>query len=148
MLQFQKKLIKKVAVLLIMASTASSQTTVLTSKGDTNICFSLPRAKFLLKQSFKITELSNLNLVSETRRSFLDSAFQADEKSIKDESMMIKNDKEAFGLEEYKIQKLTEDLKSCNRATRRQKVYKWIAIIAGGTGVTFLGRDYIKNHFK
>lgn len=60
-------------MVLSMNFQAYSQRKALNSKGDTVICFSQSQSKFLLKQNYKVKELTELNTVCESQKSYCDS---------------------------------------------------------------------------
>lgn len=60
-------------MLLSLTSIAYSQQTVINSKGDTLICFSVEQSKFLLKQVYEVAKLTELNVNCEIRNTVQDS---------------------------------------------------------------------------
>jgi hypothetical protein len=64
-------------VLLSLTSIAYSQQTVINSKGDTLICFSVEQSKFLLKQVYEVAKLTELNSNCEIRNTVQDSLIQS-----------------------------------------------------------------------
>ena len=60
-------------MLLSLTSIAYSQQTVINSKGDTLVCFSVEQSKFLLKQVYEVAKLNELNYNCEVRNTVQDS---------------------------------------------------------------------------
>jgi hypothetical protein len=69
-------------VLLSLTSIAYSQQTVINSKGDTLICFSVEQSKFLLKQVYEVAKLTELNSNCEIRNTLQDSLIQSQSVTI------------------------------------------------------------------
>jgi hypothetical protein len=55
----------------------------------------------------------------------------------------MKNQKEMIGLKDHEIASLKLTLDGVNKAFRRQKTYKWCAIIVGGALSGYLGYKYV-----
>ena len=69
-------------MLLSLTSIAYSQQTVINSKGDTLICFSVEQSKFLLKQVYEVAKLSELNANCEKRSELQDSLVKFQDTTI------------------------------------------------------------------
>jgi hypothetical protein len=69
-------------VLLSLTSIAYSQQTVINSKGDTLICFSVEQSKFLLKQVYEVAKLTELNVNCEIRNTVQDSLIHSQSVTI------------------------------------------------------------------
>jgi hypothetical protein len=130
--------------MLSLSSIAFSQVTVLDSKGDTTICFTIPQAKFLLKEHYKIQECDTLKSICEKQLSICDTALEWGRQISKNQMLVIKNKDEQIKLEEYQITKLKESLKGSQKEIRKQKFYKWSAIIVGGVATGYLGYRLLK----
>jgi hypothetical protein len=130
-------------MVLLTNSTMYSQTAVLNEKGDTTICFTLPQSKFLLKTQYKLKECDTLNKICELQLSLSDSIIRSDKVIQNNQSLMLRNKDEQIGLYKHEISSLRLQLSDSQRATRRQKVYKWLAIGGGATLSGFLGYKYI-----
>lgn len=144
MFPFIKTSIKLAAALLLMASIAFSQTTVLNSKGDTTICFTMPQARFLLKQSVQLGECQKLFTVCEMRRNYLDSAFTSDSIVISDLNTVVSNKDKLLSLKTIEIGEVRENNRTLKKQLRRQKVYKWLAIGAAAVYVGWQGYRRIR----
>jgi hypothetical protein len=120
-----------------------SQKTILNEKGDTTICFSVGQSKYLLKKVYEVDKWKSLDSICEKQIVVSDSIKASLQRSIKTQSTIIKNQDDIIVLKGYEIQKLTDSLADKNKAIRRQKTYKWVAIISGGALSGFLGYKYI-----
>lgn len=130
-----------------MTSKGFSQTIILGSKKDTstaNVCFTLDQSKFLLKSYYKLQECDTLRTICEEQRSYCDSALEAEKKVSANFSMVIKNNKDAFKIYDYAIVGYNNKLKDARRQTRKQIVYKWVAIAVGGAATGAMTYLWIK----
>jgi hypothetical protein len=72
-----------------------------------------------------------------------DSIISEQKKNITDyKSIIVKTEKEVF-LKDNQVKGLQLDLNNQTKATKRQKTYKWFAIIGGGILSGYLGYKYI-----
>lgn len=126
-----RKSIGWVLLLLCVHMTAFSQSIILNNSGDTLSCFPLPQSRFLLKNVFKVEELNKLLNVSQAlNENYRKDLIKADSVIYrKDEIIVIRN--RVIDLKNQEITGLGFALASARQEIRRQKVYKWIAIISG-----------------
>jgi hypothetical protein len=129
--------------LLLQISTVFSQVQVLGTKGDTQICFTIPQSKFLLKEHHRAEECDTLKSICETQLSLSDSALAWSRMVAKNQALMLKNNDEAIGLYKYEIDRLRQALKDEQRKTKAQRFYKWCAIVAGSVGTGYMSYKYI-----
>jgi len=128
-----KQLTLRILASLFLASTSYSQTIILSDKKDTLIGFTIPQAKFLLKQPAKVKEQSSLLSVCEKQRLYQDSSRRADSIIIKDQKTTIENKEEAIVIKDMLCKADKDDL---NSEIDRQKRQKWIVI---GVGILVAG---------
>lgn len=128
---------------LLVNLTAFSQVIVLSNNNDTTICFELAKSRFLLKSYYKAAETAKLYEICQEQKAFKDSILVQKKIIIDDYSRIMKNQKEMISLKDKEIVLLNIALLNEKRATRRQKLYKWIAIGAGGALSGYLGFKYI-----
>ena len=129
----------------LINSVAYSQTLILSEKGDTNVCFTIPQSKYLLKQVYKAKEYVTLDSICEAQLVLCDTVNKRNERIIYDYKMIDNNYNKMLGLKQHEIDRLTQALNEEKKKTRRQKLYKWIAI--GTTGlVTGAFGYYIVTH--
>lgn len=121
-----------------------SQTITVNNKNDTALCFSLSQAKFLLKQHYRVAELTSLDSVCHARLVVKDSISLSQKRIIAKHEKIIKNQLEIITLKDYELQKTEQALVAEQKKVRRQKVYKWVAVIAGGATTSFMGYMYLK----
>jgi hypothetical protein len=121
-----------------------SQTLVLdkTTK-DTTLCFDMPQARFILKKCYKVDELMALDSIRTKKFAFKDSIILSKTRAIVKQETFMKNQKEMIGLKDHEIASLKLTLDGVNKAFRRQKTYKWCAIIVGGALSGYLGYKYV-----
>lgn len=130
-------------VVLSASSTLFSQTTVLNTKGDTTLCFTVPQAKFLLKEHYRAEECDTLKKICEKQLAYSDSVMKSDKKIQSDQSSIIKNKDGIIALQDYQIDELRKSLSLEQKATRRQKTYKTLAIISGSISTGFMSYLYL-----
>jgi hypothetical protein len=108
------------------------------------ICFSVNQSKFLLKTYYKLQTCDTLRNICEVQLDYCDSALQAEKKVSANFSMVIKNNKDAFKIYDYAIVGYNNKLKDARRQTRKQIVYKWVAIAVGGAATGAMTYLWIK----
>ncbi|OQA33118.1 MAG: hypothetical protein BWY54_01001 [Candidatus Dependentiae bacterium ADurb.Bin331] len=119
--------------MLSMNLTVFSQQTVFTKTGDTLIAFTLEQSKFLLKKVYEVNELKELDSLNRLQLDYCDSVFVSNEQVILDQENIVLNQKEIIELKDYQISKLNEQLEIERKNVRRQKLFKWVAIISGSS---------------
>lgn len=113
-----------------MSLTVYSQSIVVI-KGDTNVCFTVPKAKILLKQSYKIKELQEVIDLCDTEREIYDSINKNNEELIANHEELNKDCKEQLNLKEFQIQEEKQNTAAAQKETRKQKTGKILAIVIG-----------------
>lgn len=127
----------QVLIALLMSSTVYSQKTV-SNNGDTTICFSVKRAKFLLKEAHRAEECDTLRNICNRKIQFKDSIILSYEHSEKNLLIVNKNHNEIVALNKHKIEALEAAIESEKKRTKRQEFYKWCAIFVGGASTGYL----------
>lgn len=84
-------------------------------------------------------QMNNLNLMLKLKNERIAS----DSLDKRDLRKTNQNSSEKFILAEQKNKGLESTITSLNRTVNRQKVYKWVAIVAGGVASSYLGYKYI-----
>jgi len=120
-----------------------SQTIILNKVGDTLTCLSQPQVKFLLKEHYGKIMYKSLDSICEAQRSVADSLIASKKKVLQSQSVIMVNQKEIISLRDHEIVNLKLSVADEQRKVRIQKVYKWIAIGAGGALSGYLGFKYI-----
>ena len=105
-----------------------SQKRALTTKGDTVITFSVPKAKWLLKQTYKVEELTVLDSLNKSELTIKDSIITNLNMNINDYKSIIKVKGEVIDIQYTHIDQLKKEIK-------RQKRYKMYAILGGAVSV-------------
>lgn len=126
------------SLVLLLNLTAYSQQTVFTKTGDTLIAFTEAQYKFLLKKVYEVNELKEIDSIKTIHIAYCDSVFESNSQVIAEQGEIILNQKEIVELKDYQIGKLNEQLEIERKATRRQKVGKWIAICVGSASTGFM----------
>lgn len=140
-----KNLIRLTTLTLLTLSaslTAYSQKTIL-DKGDTLICFTVKQSKFLLKEHYRAEECDTLKSICEAQSQLKDSVIKSDKKIQNDLSLVIKNKDSEIALQDLVIDDLRKKILLEQKATRRQKFYKWLSITGGCVATGFVGFLYI-----
>lgn len=125
-------------------STTFSKVKTVKIGNDTLVLLTIDQSKFLLKKVYEVEELKELNSICEVQLLLYDSTVQANQNVIEFQQEIHVNDLEIIVLKDYEIQKLKDALEVERKAVKKQKFYKWIAIIVGTAGTTFMTIKYIK----
>lgn len=120
-----------------------SQQAILNKEGDTTICFTIPQAKYLLKEHYKINMLDSLLSVCETQRLTADSVINNDTLMINKLKIIISNKDKSLYYKKVEVDSLNATIQSKEKALRREKLYKGLSIFAGGLMTAFLSFAYI-----
>lgn len=94
---------------------------------------------FRASDSICSQEMRNLNLSIKLKNERIASD-SLDKKAL---TKINQNSEEKFTLCEQKNKALDFTIKGLNKAVNRQKVYKWVAVVAGGAASAYLGYKYI-----
>ena len=101
-------------------------------KNDTNICFAVPQAKFLLKQVYKAKEYVTLDSICEKQLSAKDTVIKSNKVQIANLTQVHKNDSEKVWLKEYQVSKLEGEKIILNKEIKKQKALKNGGFTAAG----------------
>jgi len=107
---------------------AYSQKRALTSKGDTVIVFSVPKARYLQNQVYKVMELTTIDSLNKVDIKFQDSIITGLNMNINDYKKIIIVKGEVIDVQYTHIDQLKKEIK-------RQKRYKMYAILGGAVSV-------------
>ena len=127
----------------LMTSAAFSQTMVLNERGDTLPCFTLPQAKFLLKEHYAKNMYKSLDSICEIQRVLGDSLVASKNRALEMQGLIMVNQKGIISIRDHQIVNLNIQVATEQKNVRIQKVYKWIAIGAGGALSGYLGYKYL-----
>lgn len=111
-------------IVLLTTSTVFSQTKALNSNGDTIIYFSVDKAKYLLKQTYKVKELTELNKVLKQEKKYCDSLQVSQQVQIDDQATIIKNDSIIVADKDLIIKNQQKDIKRYRHQVIKQKILK------------------------
>lgn len=87
--------------------------------------------------------LDSLFAICELQRQVADSIISNDQKIFDKNQLILNNQYQVIVLKDHEISKLENIITDQKKAIRRQKLYKWLSIIGGGTISSFLGYKYI-----
>jgi len=110
---------------------------------DTNICFTIPQSKLLLKFKYKADELAAFNAVCEQQKVLKDSVINQKSLVIADQLRIMNNQKLIIYVKDTEISDLKTQLEAEKKATKRQRVYKMCFAIGGGVLSSYLGYKYL-----
>jgi hypothetical protein len=123
--------------------TLFSQKTVFID-GDTSICFSIPKSKFLLKQVYTVTEKDTLLKITETQlqvciqgKLIYEQQVQAYQQIINTQLLINKNISAVLSQKD-------ENIKTLNTQLSKQKAKTWISILGGVVTTVFISYLYIQ----
>lgn len=122
-----------------------SQQIILNDKGDTLICFSVNKSKFLLKEYYRAKELDEVLKICETEKQISDTIIVRSLVIISDLKQVNANNQQIIKAKDYELEQANISIGIANKNVRKQKVYKWIAIGVGATITGFSGY-YILTH--
>lgn len=116
-----------------MSLIARTQTTIVeTEDGDTMICYPVKQTKYFLKTIYRVQECEALLNNAKTQLRFKDSVSRYKSLMLKDYERIVVNKNDEIALQRYEITQLNACIKTKDKAIRRQKLFKWGAIIVGG----------------
>jgi hypothetical protein len=90
-----------------------------------------------------LKECDTLSKICESQRIIQDSVIKKKNLNIVDYQKTIANNNYNNYLKDSEIQLLKDNAEVLNKAIRKQKVYKWCAIILGGALSSYVGYKYI-----
>lgn len=123
--------------------TVFSQQTIFVAK-DSLVCFTISQSKFILKQSFEVKELMQLDSICETQKYLCDSIRQNNEITSQACLKVVQNDAKIIETYQHVNESLEKQLKACQKEVRQQQTFKYIAIITGTVVSGYLGYQAIK----
>lgn len=137
------KSIKLIALNLLLGLTAFSQVPQLNKNGDTTLCFSIEQSKFLAKEHYRAEKYYKLDSICELQLNQKRLEVNMYKKIQNDLESVISNLNSISGLKEEQINILKKTIDEKDKKIKIQKVYKWTAIIVGGTVSGLMGYLYI-----
>lgn len=123
--------------------TAYSQQRVFVIDGDTLIGNTPEEQAFWVKQYFKVKELEELDSINLTVITYKDSVISSQRQIIEKKDIIIENNGSVIEMKDEIIKTLNDALSEQKKAVRKQKLYKWTAIILGGAGTTLMTYLYL-----
>ena len=123
----------------LMSSKVFSQKAIVEKKGDTLICFTIPQAKFLLKEQYRLQMTDSLLSVCEMQKVECDSIRNGTNSLIQKYEKAIKLCNQYQSIQEIEIRKLNESIEFQKKLVRKEKRGKIVAIIGGSVLSGFLG---------
>ena len=128
---------------LLLSLIAYSQVPVLNKNGDTTICFTIEQSKFLAKEHYRAEECTKLKSICESQLQEKDLQINMYKKIQDNLENVINNQKSITTSKDDEIKSLKGVIDDKDKAIKKQKIYKWIAIIAGSSLSGYLGYKYI-----
>ncbi len=128
---------------LLLSLTAYSQVPQLNKNGDTTICFSIEQSKFLAKEHYRAEQYYKLDSICELQLNTKRLEVNMYKKMLGDYESVITNLSSISVLKEEQINILKKTIEDKDKQIKTQKIYKWVAIIAGSTVGGFLTYKYI-----
>ena len=125
-----------------MSLTLFSQKTTLID-GDTSICFSIPRSKFLLKQIYLVSEKDTLLKITEKELKICIQEKVIYEQQLKQFQQFIDNQKEINSNITAISNQKDEEIKALNNQFRKQKLKTWFSILGGFVSTAFVSYLWI-----
>lgn len=127
--------------MLLVTTVCSGQ--VLVSGADTIACYNKQELRVIAKAVLKGKECDTLRTICEHQLSLKDSTIIEQSIIINDQRKIIANLNEIVWIKDNQIKNLVAENKDLHRQIKRQKVYKWVAIIGGGALSGYLGFKYL-----
>lgn len=126
-----------------MSLTLFSQKPVLID-GDTSLCFSIPKSKFLLKQVYLVAEKDTLLKLTEIELKVSKEKNAIYQQQIKAFEDIIYSQKEINQNNLAINKQKDEEIKILNKELAKQKVKTWASILGGVVSTAFVSYLYIK----
>ena len=125
-----------------MSSTLFSQKAVFID-GDTSICFTVSKSKFLLKQVYTVAEKDTLLKITENQFKICIEEKIIYEQQLQEFQQYIYNQQQiTSNIVAVSTQK-DEQIKAVNKSLRTQKVKTWFSIASGIVSTAFVSYLYI-----
>jgi 23S rRNA maturation mini-RNase III len=116
---------------------------MLSKDGDTTICFSIEKARFLAREHYKADyyfKSDSLCKLTLTQKNLQIKMFEKiDQKS----QSVINNQNSIIRLKDEELEQSKIALKNANRTIKRQKTYKVLSLSIGAAISTYLGFLYV-----
>ena len=125
-----------------MSSEMFSQTLVLNKK-DTTICFSLNQGRYLLKQVYRVQECDTLYSICNAQNSIKDNIINEQQANVGALKKVILNQNTLIAINKDLINSMEQKISDAKKDTKKQKVYKWLAITGGVVLSGYLGYKYV-----
>jgi hypothetical protein len=122
--------------------TLFSQKTTLID-GDTSICFTVPRAKFLLKQIYLVSEKDTLLKITENQLKICTQEKIIYEQQLSEYEKYINNQKEINSNVTAVSTQKDEQIKALNKNFKTQKLKTWGSIFVGVVSTAFVSYLWI-----
>lgn len=130
-------------LILFLSLRAFSQVAELNKNGDTVICFSINRAKFLAKEHYRADAYYKSDSICKSQVKEKDQIINMYKKIEDKHNTMIENQKNVITLKNEQIKELELNLQLKDKEIKRQKLYKYISIASGAALTGYLGYKYI-----
>ena len=101
---------------------------MLNEKGDTTICFSIEKGKYLLKQVYRVKECDTLYSICETQKVLSDSMILEQKSNIEYYKKIVANKNVLLSSKDAEIDMLEAKVKTEQKNVRKEKVYKWLTV--------------------
>ncbi len=129
---------------LLMNINLYSQTKALTSNGDTVICFSVQKAKFLLKQHYKVKELMELDSINKAQLALKDSVNATNKRTISDLDTVVANQKKII---DFRGAQLSDTKDKLAKSQKQAKISHMALKAVSGVAIVELVIIAIKTAF-
>jgi hypothetical protein len=117
----------------------------LNKDGDTTICFSINQAKYLAKEHYRAESYFKSDSICTLESKKKDLTIKMYEKMEARLQAVVSNQKTILGNKEIELNEVNLMLIKTNKDLKKQKVYKLVAIVVGGSLSGYLGYKYITN---
>jgi hypothetical protein len=126
-----------------MSLTTYSQVPTLNSKGDTVLCFSIDQAKYLAKEHYRADAYFKSDSICNLESKKKDLTIKMYEKIEARLQTVVGNQKTILNLKEDELKQVNLKLENANKEIKKQKFYKLVYIIVGGSLSGYIGYKYI-----
>jgi len=130
---------------LLVSLTAYSQVPTLNKDGDTTICFSVKQAKYLAKEHYRADSYFKADSICNLESKKKDLTIKMYEKMEAKLQAVVSNQKTILGNKDIELNEVNLMLTKTNKDLKKQKVYKLVAIVVGGSLSGYIGYKYITN---
>lgn len=122
MILFTRRLMLLILFSLVINTTVCLGQTVLSNRGDSLICFSLNQGKWLLKQAYKVREVTALDSICEAQLTNSNKIIDNQKIEMNNKDLINNNNNELLQLKQDEVNNQKNKVAEAKKALRKEKV--------------------------